>query len=1515
MRILSPTASMPVMAASTMSAVALEVSVEHLEAARTTLETLQDQLASNTPSMQLLSDIAPIYQILENSEVFSGQVGLLDGLRKLLAGPQGETAGADHMARIALKGIEQGLRFQLEQLTSGSDNAVAERILGQVKAKRVRVAVGFADISGFSSMVEREDPELVASRLNQYFAELEKVIKELGGEIDKYIGDEIMFYFVDYADNAARAVQAALAMQQVMETIYERLGDKEEIRFRHLSTGINVGEVVLSEIGGKETKALTAIGSTVNLAKRFEGEAPKGGVAIGAGVMEAVEPFFDMVSLGPVTLKGSTEPQPVFLVKGRKPTLQYLLPASESDIEFRGRADQVEQLRESFRKMGDELQTMYAGVEGHAGQGKSRLVDEFIRWVRSDYEGTDIIIARGQGMAAMAPNHVLIEAIKARAGLLPSDDDDLREARLRGLARDAFPGTSSAEYEEKVHLLAHFLGVLISDPASEEVKKRLRLILGSQDLWRETINDLVIELFDGLSQRQPVVLVLDDLQWVDMSSQRLIHAALEKLSDSRLMVVSTKRIEDDSGPDTDLKEKPVDWYAGGFTAQKIDLGQVPLSDTDALAMVDEILGDPFHKEKKRLIVQSAKGSPFWLRQTSRNIKNEGWDIRYDEGRQLIVMDSEGQSDIEPRTVDQLQARLQRLDKTKPELATILDLAAVIGRDFAVMELFAFGEFENLDTDALTSMLDNLVGKDFLTRNPSGRYQYTHDLMRTSAYRRIADQNKTILHAQYAIAMEVEEESIDLAFMASHFERAGLNDKAAKYYFEAAEAEFKSAGLEGVAPFYAKAFQLTDDTSTKLRYLRGWDEAAYLKWNPEMLTHIHQLANDLIDNESDISVLDQAGWLMRVGRVSIRSYKFQDAEPLLERAQHLLQDQIGEQAEKLMAAIIFEQALILTRQQKDYTSGQEAFEAVMKTARKYFEAVMETARKYNDTILRGRAYHGMAQVWIGLGDYSKAIKSTNEAVKLFLAMEEPAVSRAIVALTSAGHSLVSCGKLQEAESILRDGDKLVEQMRGKSMGQDYLRFNLGRSLYLQGIQEQTHEARDNIFHAIRFLESNLKEYPNSSTVLANMVYLSLAKFENGQHEQADEIAGQALHLASNPVVAGDQQSAADDEGFRNEGLAMTYTVMAQLTCANALNESDERIRESKLQQALVMIENSRKAYKKPIDEFEIEAQRHYLHALIVKELEGYNAALPFIQRAQDAVDRLADNFNESDREIFLSMKVHRDINTLLKKAQAATLERMHPAMMPHLERLSFDHFDRELPERFSVNDAVRAGDVVREIDDTGNVVIVTSRGLVSQSTADIMRWFGYASIAIDEVPGEFKWVKATDLKIRTVWDRDGKMYILLDWKLGVSFDDFLRFIFSGPFGEIMQRLIDLIPEQAFTLASALFMKFALAIAGRAKNGRYTEALQADIYEKDGINHIDLKRFDGNAIITESNDRIDIDSELRPTSDQFSNRLVFRIIPLSDDQSLMAMSAARTLFTPFTKPFLTAILDQLMDSADR
>src|SRR5437773_657516 len=524
---------------------------------------------------------------------------------------------------------------------------LAERILtskAALEGERKQVTVLFADLKGSMELLADRDPEEARKILDPVLERMMEAVHRYEGTVNQVMGDGIMALFgapIAHEDHAVRACYAAHDMQAGMRRYTEEVRRSHGVEVQ-IRVGLNSGEVVVRSVGSDLRMDYTAVGQTTHLAARMEQLAPPGTVRLTAETVRLAEGYVEVRSLGPIPVKGLPDPIEVFELTGAGQARTRLQAAALRGLtRFVGRDAEVEQLRRVLGQAGAGRGQVVA-IVGEAGVGKSRLVYEFTHshrvqeWLILDASS----VSYGKATSYLP----VIDLLKGYVKI--GDRDDHREMSDKVLGRVL---ELDRALEPLLPPLLALLDVPVEDPAWQALDPPQR---------RQRTLDAVKRLLLRESQVQPLLVVFEDLHWIDSETQALLDSVVDSLPTARVLLLVNYRPEYEHS-----------WGKKTFYSQlRLD----PLPTESAGELLHTLLGDdPGLEPLKQILIIRTEGNPFFLEESVRTLVEtkalDGECGAYRPAHPLEAVQV-------PATVHAVLAA--RIDRLPPEEKRLLQAASV-----------------------------------------------------------------------------------------------------------------------------------------------------------------------------------------------------------------------------------------------------------------------------------------------------------------------------------------------------------------------------------------------------------------------------------------------------------------------------------------------------------------------------------------------------------------------------------------------------------------------------------------------------------------------------------------------------------------------------------------------------------------------------------------------------------------------------------------------------------------------
>lgn len=781
---------------------------------------------------------------------------------------------------------------------------------GTPDAERRQLTVMFCDLVASTPLAERLDPEDLREVVRAYREVCIGAIGRVEGHLAKYLGDGVLVYFGyprAHEDDARRAVHAGLEILAALPSLNARLQqtvralEGSPLRIR---IGVHTGPVVVGEIAaGEYSEPMAVVGETPTVAARLQEMAQPDTLVITAATHRLTQGFFHYEELGDRLLKGLSVPVRLYHVlteSGVQSRLEAARGAERTPLV--GRDEEIELLLKSWERVRNGGRSAML-LSGEAGIGKSRLLE-----VLKERLASESLAWLDWRSSPYHQNSALYPVIDCWQRILKFRRDDSTDEKLDKLEGALAPFPFAAP--EVVPLLASLLSVPLAG--------RYRpLELTPQGQKKKTL-DLLRALLQEMAARQPVVLAVEDLHWVDPSTLELLGLLLDAEQPARVFLLLTAR------PDfvSPWSERP--------TVTHISLNHLSQEETEVI--VERITGGKaLPAEVLQQVVTRTDGIPLFVEELTRMVLDSG--LLEERDRRYALAGPLPPLAIPTTLQDSLMARLDRLASVKE----VAQLAATIGREFSYELLQAVSRLDEL---ALQRGLAQLVDAELLYTHGGAaqkKYLFKHALVQESAYQSLLKSTRARHHQRIAQVLEArfpETAETQPELLAHHYTEAGLASQAIAYWKRAGEsATARSANLEAIG-------HLT----------RG-------------LALIERLADSPERTEHEITLRIALGAPLMV----TKGWAAPDVMSNYTRARELC-EQLGETPQLFTVTW----GLWLCR------FGQ----AKWQTARKIGEQLLGLAQRLHDPALILQAHHALGPSLVMLGEYVEARAHLEQAISLY-----------------------------------------------------------------------------------------------------------------------------------------------------------------------------------------------------------------------------------------------------------------------------------------------------------------------------------------------------------------------------------------------------------------------------------------------------------------------------------------------------------------------------------------------------
>ena len=662
---------------------------------------------------------------------------------------------------------------------------LAERILAEQQALEARgapdgerktITALFADIKGSMDLLEDLDPEDARQLIDPALTLMMEAVHRYEGYVAQSLGDGIFALFgapIAHEDHAQRALYAALRMQEEMRRYADHVRLERGVPLQ-VRVGLNTGEVVVRSIRTDDLHTdYVPIGHATSLAARLQSLANPGSIVVSESTFRLTDGFFAFNALGAAQIKGVSAPVPVYEVVGVGPLRTRLQVAARRGlVRFVGRQRELELMQQAWEQAQRGQGQIVAAV-GEPGVGKSRLYYEFkLRCQRDGLVLETFSVSHGKAY----PYLPLIELLNTYFQLTPQDDDRRRREQVTGKVL-----TLDRHLEDTLPYVSALVGVEEAAAALAQVDPQLR---------RRRTFEAITRLLLRESLNQPVLLLVEDLHWLDSETHAWLTLFSDRVATARLLLL--------------VNYRPEFQHTWGSKTYYSQLRLDPLGPEEAHALLTALLGDSAALQPlKQFILAKTAGNPFFMEEMVQTLVDQGV-LRHDPagGMQLVSPVTSGALaalQLPPTVQGVLAARIDRLPA---EEKALLQTLAVLGKEFAWSLLT---QVTDQPDEELQRLLAHLQAEEFIYEQPAfpeSAYTFKHALTQEVAYNAVLLERRRVLHERAAQAIEglfAERLPEHYHALAHHYSRSGNTAKAVDYLHRAGQqAVERSAYAEAVS---------------------------------------------------------------------------------------------------------------------------------------------------------------------------------------------------------------------------------------------------------------------------------------------------------------------------------------------------------------------------------------------------------------------------------------------------------------------------------------------------------------------------------------------------------------------------------------------------------------------------------------------------------------------------------------------------------------------------------------------
>jgi len=962
--------------------------------------------------------------------------------------------------------------------------------------ERRNLTILFADLSGFTRLSSKLDPEDVREVVSTCFEFFNKPIVYEGGSIHKYEGDSVIALFgfpVAHEDDPERAIRASLAMINLIPEVNRALSTKlKKETDVGLHVGINMGTVVVGKIGSKEKREYTIMGDVVNITSRLKDIAEEGEIIVSETIFRASRYLFDYKICPSVPVKGIDEEIKIF-----KPLKVKEEPEPKRGI--KGLTSPMIGRDKEFASIRKKLEELNKGkgsvlfILGEAGIGKSRLLDEVKKLIKNKSFAFTLFEGRCLSYGETLPYWPFLQILKEIFKLSDSDSKDIIQKKLKRRTKEIIPD----KFEELLPYLGYLFSIRFPGKRDEKIKH-----LDAQAL-RLQIFVSIKKLLTSLSQKQPLLIILEDYHWIDNESLLFLKFLFNAIEEYPILFICLSRIEKGKEP-FKIKEEIKNILGSNY--QEIRL--TPLNSESSNELIFNLLSVPnIPQPLKDKILAKAEGNPFYVEEVIRALIDSGM-LKYSSGMwRLTKLAASSKHSAVPdlKIPDSVQGVIRaRLDKLEPDVKDSLEKAAIIGRSFTAPILERLCGIDNLLLTMNLAILEDYEYISEFEKKPELEYIFRHPMLHEVTYNSILKKRRREMHGRAAEIIEDEyndrlEDFTDI--LAHQYAKSDNTEKAIEWLWKAGnKARERFANDEAISNF-RKLLQIAEDDIEKNRekicdsyeilggiYIMKGDNESALECSETM----YRYAGD--------DTLNRSGAKRLIAGIYERLGKWDDALLLLDEIEVTLSDiSYREIIEKFE---IYNLRSLIYKLKGDLDRALESSE----TALEFLNSKqLKDSKEVPLDNIKWRKASGLsskAAVYYTKGEFIKAIELWEESLKTAEGISERRGINSI--FNNLGVAYYSIGNLKKALEIYEQGLKVSEEI-GEIQVIARTSSNLAVTYYIRGEYKKANE----LFRKCLLITEDIGDKIGTSVISGN---LGVSYYNSGDIELANQFFLKGLSIA-------------------------------------------------------------------------------------------------------------------------------------------------------------------------------------------------------------------------------------------------------------------------------------------------------------------------------------------------------------------------------------------------------------------